>query len=165
MAQQQLPCDGDGNCMVCKNKPTTDQIINCKTCITPWHLACLSGTLEASPDGWDCPDCSQVDPAPVSIETGTVRSELIASIRAIENDSSLTDQDKAVRRQQLLSSGSGHEQVTTPEDAHNSNHPESSNNHILQGFSCSFCMQLPERPVTVRIFLFDIHCLLSYIFL
>lgn len=143
---QQLPCDGDGNCMVCKSKPTTDEIINCKTCVTPWHLTCLSGTLNTSADGWDCPDCDNpiAPPPPAAAAASTTRSDLIASIRAIESDSSLTDQDKAIKRQHLLSGC----QAT-----HDSNPQSSNHNHILQlldqGFNCSFCMQLPERPVTV----------------
>ncbi|KAL8106487.1 E3 ubiquitin-protein ligase ORTHRUS 2-like [Apium graveolens] len=138
MAQQLLPCDGDGNCMVCKIKAATEEIINCKTCVTPWHLPCLSGTtLDAASaaDGWDCPDCDNPVPIPIA---PTARSDLIASIRAIESDSSLTDQDKAIKRQQLLSGS----QVSNPPQSSNPN------NHILQGFICSFCMQLPDRPIT-----------------
>lgn len=147
MAQQQLPCDGDGNCMVCKSKPTTEEIITCNTCVTPWHLTCLltldtssSSAAAAATDGWDCPDCDNPIAPPPPTST-IVRSDLIASIRAIESDSSLTDQDKAIQRQMLLSGS-----------AHHSNPQSSNHNHILQlldqGFNCSFCMQLPDRPVT-----------------
>ncbi|GMQ11205.1 hypothetical protein CsSME_00053932 [Camellia sinensis var. sinensis] len=37
-----LPCDGDGICMICKKKSAEDETITCKTCVTPWHVTYLS---------------------------------------------------------------------------------------------------------------------------
>lgn len=69
----------------------------------------------------------------------------MAAIRAIESDGSLTEQEKAKRRQELMSGGGrrGDDEKEKVEKA----------NGVLdlfdEGLNCSFCMQLPERPVTV----------------
>ncbi|KAJ8769997.1 hypothetical protein K2173_009080 [Erythroxylum novogranatense] len=144
----ELPCDGDGNCMICKNKPPTEEILTCKTCATPWHASCLSSPppTMAALLNWDCPDCSNPNPNPIPVAPtqASSTSDLIAAIRAIENDSSLSDLDKAKRRQELLSKGAPSSSDSAKVNA--------TNNHILDVLSgrlnCSFCMQLPERPVT-----------------
>ncbi|KAI4308513.1 hypothetical protein L6164_031576 [Bauhinia variegata] len=150
----QLPCDSDGVCMVCMQKPPTDDTLFCKTCVTPWHIACLlarDGAIKTQSDGmhWECPDCSPVkDSGPAQVAGRGESTELIAAIRAIESDTSLTDQEKARRRQQLLGGSAS---------ANLSDHGEGSSNpgrnsgflDILDdGLNCSFCRQLPERPVT-----------------
>lgn len=151
-----LPCDGEGTCMVCKKKPTEDESLTCKTCATPWHVTCLSirpQTL-AHAAQWDCPDCSFVaNPGAPTFAPGNAavpeRSGLIAAVRVIEDDQSLTEQEKAKRRQYLLSGGG---QMSTEA----ANHEKAINGggndilHLLdERLNCSFCMQLPERPVTV----------------
>ncbi|XP_030967633.1 E3 ubiquitin-protein ligase ORTHRUS 2-like [Quercus lobata] len=149
MAQQvyDLPCDGEGTCMACKNKPTAEESLACNTCATPWHVVCLSVRPNSLADTlqWDCPDCSllSANPAPVSgAGESSSSGGLIAAICAIESDSSLTEREKAKRRQQLLCKDAGpsdHKEVTNGDDNLLS---------ILDGLNCSFCMQLLERPVS-----------------
>lgn len=72
-----------------------------------------------------------------------VGSEIVAAIRAIEQDESLSELEKAKRRQELMSGGGkGKEEMEKVEKV----------NEALGAFdeslNCSFCMQLPERPVT-----------------
>ncbi|CAN4123373.1 unnamed protein product [Withania somnifera] len=141
-----LPCDGDGVCMVCKTKPSENESLVCKTCATPWHVNCLSAPPDSMADAvnWACPDCSL--PPDVVVKQNAAASsssgDLIAAIRAIESDSSLTEHDKAKRRQELLSGGA---KDTILEGVN----PENDVLNILDGsLNCSICMQLPERPVT-----------------
>ncbi|MCD7458823.1 E3 ubiquitin-protein ligase ORTHRUS 2 [Datura stramonium] len=142
-----LPCDGDGVCMVCKTKPSENESLICKTCATPWHVNCLSAPPDSMSDAvnWECPDCSL--PADVAVNQNAAASssssgDLIAAIRAIESDSSLTEQEKAKRRQELLSGGA----KDSTADRVN---PDNDVLNILDGsLNCSMCMQLPERPVT-----------------
>lgn len=147
---QQLPCDGDGNCMLCKKKPSEGEKLVCNTCVTPWHVECLvlKPKTMASTAQWECPDCSPTaEDAVVSaavVVTGAA-GELVAKIRAIEADKTLSEPEKAKKRQQLLSgtgSGAKEDEVKAKDD-----------NEILQilgdNIKCSFCMQLPDRPVTV----------------
>ncbi|XP_021731931.1 E3 ubiquitin-protein ligase ORTHRUS 2-like [Chenopodium quinoa] len=146
---QQLPCDGDGYCMLCKKKPSEGEKLVCKTCVTPWHVECLSSpplsmSLAAS---WECPDCAPAeDAAVVSIVSAVVAGpagELLAKIREIEADATLSEPEKAKKRQQLLGGlGSGETDDGKMKD----------DNEIMnilgENIKCSFCMQLPERPVT-----------------
>ncbi|CAH2046448.1 unnamed protein product [Thlaspi arvense] len=143
----QLPCDGgNGNCSLCKSIPLPEESLTCSLCGTPWHVPCLSSPPEslASTLQWHCPDCTgEIDPLPVSGEPDG-GSELLASIRAIEADDSLTDADKAKKRQELLGG-----KADGDEDEKKSS---GLNVDVLAAFGenleCSFCMQLPERPVT-----------------
>lgn len=139
----ELPIDGDGVCMVCKQKPDQNQSLTCVTCVTPWHVNCLSEVPElASCLKFECPDCSGVDltGAP-ALSFG---NELVAKIKGIEADTSLTEKQKAKKRQQLLSGKADEEE---PEEE-----KEKDLNSILalldDSFKCSFCLQLPERPVS-----------------
>ncbi|XP_022965844.1 E3 ubiquitin-protein ligase ORTHRUS 2-like [Cucurbita maxima] len=154
MAQvSQLPCDGDGICMRCQAKPSDLETITCKTCVAPWHVGCLSNPPQilASTLQWDCPDCSPPPedaslPPPASCPLPvTPSNDLVTAIRAIEADASLTDREKANKRQELLSGKSQSEK-----DDHDAN--EKRGDDVLDLFDerlkCSFCMQLPERPVT-----------------
>ncbi|XP_057970299.1 E3 ubiquitin-protein ligase ORTHRUS 2-like [Malania oleifera] len=153
----QLPCDGDGVCMLCRNKPSDEELLTCKTCVTPWHVACLPvppPTL-ASTLQWDCPDCSEPSaaaPAPaVLIAADSSESgELLAAIRAIEADASLTERQKAAKRQQLLSGRAGSGDLDGA-DTENKQKAISGSDvlDLLDGsLNCAFCMQLPDRPVT-----------------
>ncbi|XP_019167510.1 PREDICTED: E3 ubiquitin-protein ligase ORTHRUS 2-like isoform X5 [Ipomoea nil] len=140
----QLPVDGDGVCMLCKGKPAEEETLTCATCVTPWHVACLAVVPEslASCDGFECPDCAGTGitgaPAPVSAESG----DLVAKIRSIEADESLTEKEKARRRQELLSGKADQEKGKEEEGGFD----------VLsvlgESIKCSFCMQLPDRPVT-----------------
>lgn len=148
--ESDLPCDGDGVCMVCKTKPSENESLICKTCATPWHVNCLSAPPDSMADAvnWECPDCSFPSDAAVKQNAATSSSsgDLIATIRAIESDSSLTEQEKAKRRQELLSGGS---KDTVTLDGADPVNPDNDVLNILDGsLNCSMCMQLPERPVT-----------------
>ncbi|CAL5362507.1 unnamed protein product [Camellia sinensis] len=104
-----LPCDGDDICMICK-KSAEDETITCKTCVTPWHVTCLSTLPQTLADTvqWECPDCVVIaDPNLIDKPAAGSESsgDLIAAIRAIESDQSLIVQGKAKRRQQLMSGG------------------------------------------------------------
>lgn len=75
--------------------------------------------------------------------------DLIAAIRAIQSDGSLTEQQKAKRRQELLS---GTARSASLEEETSRKRKNGSRNvlDILDGsLNCSVCMQLLERPVTV----------------
>ncbi|KAK3021112.1 hypothetical protein RJ639_045496 [Escallonia herrerae] len=136
--------------MICKQKPPEALTLTCKTCVTPWHLACLSAPPQTLADAaaWECPDCTFVasDSNP-AFPVGSGSSEdLIAAIRAIESDQSLSDKEKARRRQEVMSGS-----VVKSAAADGVSGKRESNDvlGLLDGsFNCSFCMQLPERPVT-----------------
>uniref|UniRef100_A0A1J3DQJ8 RING-type E3 ubiquitin transferase n=1 Tax=Noccaea caerulescens TaxID=107243 RepID=A0A1J3DQJ8_NOCCA len=146
----QYPCNEDGVCMRCNLTPPVEtECLSCTTCGTPWHVSCLSSppeTLESTRE-WECPDCSgDVDPVPVSGIAGVESdgSVLVAAIRAIEADESLTEAQKAKKKQQLVSGKADKdddEEKNTGEDV-----------DVLaalrQNFFCSICQDLPERPVT-----------------
>ncbi|XP_061344128.1 E3 ubiquitin-protein ligase ORTHRUS 2-like [Gastrolobium bilobum] len=143
MAQpnKQLPCDADGFCMLCKHKPSSSDTLACRTCATPWHVSCLT-TVPITVD-WDCPDCtSHPDNNPAPIPAGS--GGLVSEIRAIESDTSLTEKEKAKKRQELLG-GSVNASQSSDKNVGNGN-------GVLDIFdgklNCSFCMQLPDRPVT-----------------
>lgn len=165
MAQvSQLPCDGDGICMLCAGKPSDEELLTCRTCVAPWHVACLPSpppTLASTLD-WECPDCSLPSAAvaavkPVVAGDSGRSGELIAAIRAIEADPSLTEREKAKRRQELLSGRAGSKDGERG-DSKEKRKGDSSSNDVLDlfggRFNCAFCMQLLERPVTVLFFFF-----------
>nr|XP_043607778.1 E3 ubiquitin-protein ligase ORTHRUS 2-like [Erigeron canadensis] len=141
-----LPCDGDGRCMICKINPPEEETITCKTCVTPWHVNCLSLQPQTLADvsQWECPDCCNLIPSHAPPVSGS--EPLIVAIRAIESDTSLSDQEKAKRRQQLLT-GKGSDDA-----GKESSGAGDGDNDVLKlitgSFNCSFCMQLPDRPVT-----------------
>lgn len=155
-----LPCDGDGVCMVCKVAPPEEELVLCRTCVSPWHAQCLSKPPEsmAVVAQWLCPDCNPPEEgltaAPVS-----GNAELIAGIRAIDADQMLTEQEKARRRQALV--GGGKDAVAESDEEEEEDNKASRGKGIGsvldlldEKFNCSFCMQLPERPVTVRYYSF-----------
>ncbi|XP_042449994.1 E3 ubiquitin-protein ligase ORTHRUS 2-like [Zingiber officinale] len=156
-----LPCDGEGACMVCRATPTEAEIVVCRTCTTPWHGQCLSAppaTLAVVAE-WQCPDCDPTEDgatgAPSTSAVATAagdKSDLIAAIRAIEADASLTEREKAKRRQVLLSGGKVVVEEDGDEEGGSGNKKASGGNDFLdlfdEKFSCAFCMQLPDRPVT-----------------
>ncbi|KAL6952953.1 RING-type E3 ubiquitin transferase [Sarracenia purpurea var. burkii] len=168
----QLPCDGDGICMLCKNKPPEEEKLTCKTCNTPWHNSCLAVRPETlmSTLQWECPDCAMTAgdgavgiPASPAGKCGVAGSddasgELIAAIRAIEADTSLTERQKARKRQELMSGtgkSSDHDERRRKEKGKEKVDDENEVLNVVgRGLNCSFCMQLPERPVTVSLFSF-----------
>ncbi|KAF6169743.1 hypothetical protein GIB67_004135 [Kingdonia uniflora] len=156
--QQQLPCDGDGICMLCKSKPNEAETLTCNTCVTPWHSHCLSPSSRPQTlvliDEWDCPDCSPIigdvggGSVVVSVPVGGGSGDLIAAIRAIEADESLSVKEKAKKRQELVSGvvdvtedrGKKEEKVMSEGDDYLE--------VLRKQYHCSFCMQLPEKPIT-----------------
>ncbi|XP_058732247.1 E3 ubiquitin-protein ligase ORTHRUS 2-like [Vicia villosa] len=135
----QFPCDSNGVCMVCKQKPLETETLHCITCVTPWHFTCLPLAPTTIVD-WECPDCSQPNLAADSLAP-SIAGDLVSSIRAIENDPSLTDEEKAKKRQELVG-GSSTESETINRGCNDSI-------DIFDGsLNCSVCVQLLERPVT-----------------
>ncbi|KAI3951202.1 hypothetical protein MKW92_046353 [Papaver armeniacum] len=150
----QLPCDGDGVCMRCKTKPVSElETLVCKTCVTPWHVSCLTTPPESlsSTLKWDCPDCSMIsgDSVPV-VDASSSSNELVSLIRKIEGDTTLTDQEKAKKRQQLLSGSLKSSDLDDEEEKMKKK--SGGGNDMMKilddKLNCSFCMQLPDRPVT-----------------
>jgi hypothetical protein len=92
---------------------------------------------------WSCPDCFG-DAAPAPIPASGAGSDLVAAIRAIESDKTLSEQDKARRRQAILAPSAA--PADSPDDADAGDHLK----EILDTFNCVFCLTLPERPVTVN---------------
>ena len=169
-----LPCDADGMCMVCKIIPPDGDVLLCGSCCSPWHMRCLNPPLECVPlDDWSCPDCaplslSSTTPATAVKALPPSEDTLVGKIRAIQADDKLTDDEKAKRRQELMSKGlHDHFPVSNKTDAaHNKNRDAKNNdtdgkkqeqprNETLelldQSLNYIFCMQLPERPVTVSV--------------
>ncbi|KAK2385395.1 Zinc finger (C3HC4-type RING finger) family protein [Trifolium repens] len=141
---EHLPCDSEGVCMICKQKPLETETLVCRTCATPWHVPCLP-LLPTTILDWECSDCSQ----PVhninhvaDVPAPPIAGDLVSTIRAIENDNSLTDEEKAKKRQQLVGGSAKSTTETT-------NRRSNGLRDLFDGsVNCSFCMQLPERPVT-----------------
>lgn len=128
----------------------------CSTCVTPWHVACLSSppeTLSATIQ-WQCPDCSpSADESYPASAAPSAAGELISAIRAIEADGSLSDAEKARKRQELMSGGVARNAETEgDESGATTSEAKKEQNDVLdlldESLNCSFCMQLPERPVT-----------------
>lgn len=153
-----LPCDADGMCMVCKIVPPDADVLMCGSCVSPWHMRCLNPPMESVPLGdWECPDCClppvssvhSVDDKPAVVPP--VEDNLVSKIRAIQADLSLTEDEKARRRQELLSKGL-HDDVAIANGDTKCSDGKKRNatlEMIDQSLNCIFCMQLAERPVTV----------------
>ncbi|KFK38696.1 hypothetical protein AALP_AA3G148200 [Arabis alpina] len=130
----QLPCDNNDVCMKCKVTPPSEECLTCVTCATLWHVECLSCPPQslASTAQWKCPDCSgEIDLAPV---TGSDESGLVAAIHAIEADQSLTESEKAKKRQELLSGKGTDDDEKTNGDNEN--------------FKCGICFGDLSKPVS-----------------
>lgn len=151
----QLPLDADGECMLCKVKPAEEATLTCVMCATPWHVECLAVLPEnmASALKFECPDCSGdgLDGAPAP--TDSEKKDLFSRIREIESDDSLTEKEKARKRQQLLSGGKLEDDEDGKGKGDVIEEKEEKASDLLgvldQSFKCSYCMELPERPVTV----------------
>lgn len=148
----QLPCDGDDVCMRCKTKPPSEECLTCATCVTPWHVDCLSSPPQSlvSTTQWTCPDCSgESDLVPVTGNPGIGSDEsgIVASIRAIEADVTLTESQKAKKRQQLMS-GKANEEVV--EENNGTGDDDDVVAALDENFKCSICNDRLKRPVSVR---------------
>ncbi|WVZ03543.1 hypothetical protein V8G54_024349 [Vigna mungo] len=147
----QLPCDSEGACMQCKAVPGEEERLLCVTCNTPWHLPCLStppATLAATAN-WSCPDCSDIDPHSSPLPA-PLRNDLVTAMLTIENDDSLTQSQKAKKRQQLMTGKAPAEDEDDDDDEEEENQTKSTNvwDMLSRSIKCSICLQLPERPVT-----------------
>ncbi|KAH9613631.1 hypothetical protein KSS87_019946 [Heliosperma pusillum] len=143
-----LPCDPTGTCMRCHLKPTPSSTLTCSTCVTPWHVPCLpssSVSVSSAASQWECPDCSPAD-AVSAAAAPAVDGGLVAAIRSIEADPILSDVEKAKKRQELLGGQVGQGVVSDVAAG------VKDDNEILvilgENIKCSFCMLLPDRPVT-----------------
>ncbi|KAK7312053.1 hypothetical protein VNO77_35592 [Canavalia gladiata] len=142
----QLPCDCEGVCMVCKAEPGDGETLMCITCHTPWHAACLPSlphTLAAT-NHWLCPDCdpeAEVPPASASSS-----NHLVTAMLAIENDASLTQHQKARKRQDLITGKASADEEEEEEEEKQNN--SSVSDILTRSLNCSICIHLPERPVT-----------------
>ncbi|XP_026452040.1 uncharacterized protein LOC113352438 [Papaver somniferum] len=98
----------------------------------------------------DCPDCSMIsdDSVPV-VDASSSSNELVSLIRKIEGDTTLTDHEKAKKRQQLLSGSLKSSDLDDDEMKKKSGGRNDMMKILDDKLNCSFCMQLPDRPVTV----------------
>lgn len=128
LATQLLPCDSNGECMMCKKVTWEEETLTCDTCATPWHLPCLGIAMPAHTSYWDCPDCSSLPNQPISAQ-----SHIAPAVDPSEHEKGKT--------KHLFTLPNFKE-----DDGVN-------NNQVLELFEeslkCSFCMQLPQSPVTV----------------
>ncbi|EAZ30098.1 hypothetical protein OsJ_14159 [Oryza sativa Japonica Group] len=147
-----LPCSSDGVCMLCKVLTTEVEQLRCSTCATPWHTPCLSSIPPLTDVAhWVCPDCSgDVTASYPPSDVVRPESSLIAAIRVIEADPVLSIQEKARRRQELLGHAGDAGAAITEAVGENVEDSESNNplSMLNKNINCSFCMLLPERPVT-----------------
>lgn len=138
--------------MQCKAVPGEEERLLCVTCNTPWHLPCLSSppaTLAATAN-WSCPDCSDIDPHSSPLPA-PLRNDLVTAMLTIENDDSLTQSQKAKKRQQLMTGKAPAQDEDDDDDEEEENQTKSTNvwDMLSRSIKCSICLNLPERPVTV----------------
>ncbi|KAL3529057.1 hypothetical protein ACH5RR_008379 [Cinchona calisaya] len=148
--QQLLPIDGDGVCMACKGTPAVERTVRCVTCDTPWHVDCLAEVPDTMQEflSYVCPDCSGGGLTGAPAPESSSNKDLLAKIRAIEADASLTEREKAKKRQELFG---GRGAADDEGDKQRRKGKEKMNEALAvlsQSIKCSFCMQLPDRPVT-----------------
>ncbi|KAG0631582.1 hypothetical protein M758_1G264000 [Ceratodon purpureus] len=155
-----LPCDADGMCMVCKIVPPDGDVIMCGSCASPWHMRCMNPPMESVPENdWECPDClpafaSSVPSTVAKAAVPPVEDNLMSMIRAIQADTSLTEEEKAKRRQELMgkglndNAGAKETKVNTDSKSADGKKRNATLEMMDQSLDCIFCMQLAERPVT-----------------
>ncbi|KAK4362091.1 hypothetical protein RND71_017332 [Anisodus tanguticus] len=75
--------------------------VTCIACVAPWHMDCPENppvTL-TSVVNFKCPDCAGTGfggaPAPPPVSAG---GELVAKVREIEADTSMTEEEKDIKR-------------------------------------------------------------------
>eukprot|EP00898_Chlorokybus_atmophyticus_P000413 jgi/Chlat1/1372/Chrsp119S01790 len=111
--QQQLPLTKDGTCSPCGTKPADADVARCSSCGSPWHVECLLKVPEIAVIAackWVCPDCDFEDGAVIALQPSSVetaQTQLMAEIRAIQADTTLTEAEKAQKRQQLMCKSAG----------------------------------------------------------
>lgn len=126
LATQLLPCDSNGECMVCKKATWEEETLTCNTCGTPWHLPCLGTSMPAHTSYWDCPDCFSLPNQSISHIAPAVDPSKHQKGKAPERLFSVPNfkEDDVVNNNQFLKL-------------------------FEESLKCSFCMQLPQSPVTV----------------
>ncbi|XVF08591.1 hypothetical protein REPUB_Repub07fG0016300 [Reevesia pubescens] len=161
--QPHQPGHDDELCMLCQNRPKPgEDLIPCSICQAPWHLPCLISSREShsiSHDYLGCPECdnriNQDDtPADDNNTAGAAPSSssssfppstdntMVAKILAIQADQSLTEEEKARKRQELMSGNLKGKEKTMVEPENKAS--EVSNENI----NCLICLNMPDRPVT-----------------
>uniref|UniRef100_A0A0D6R549 RING-type E3 ubiquitin transferase n=1 Tax=Araucaria cunninghamii TaxID=56994 RepID=A0A0D6R549_ARACU len=159
-----MPCDIEGVCMMCKKVPPDSDVLLCNGCVSPWHMQCLRPPLMEVPTGdWVCPDCLLPSEDVTAVRSASAsagdENDLLSRIRAIQADETLTDEQKAQKRQELISgrASTSNENQGNDEEEDRGARPggvaaSSAKNEVLElfddGLKCIFCMQLLERPVT-----------------
>lgn len=96
------------------------------------------------------------------IVTSVGTFDLIISIKVIKTDPSLTDEEKAKKRKELMG-GCDKQQI---EDADGKGDDDDIMELLGANFKCSFCMLLPERPITMnisRIFFFSTFIIICFL--
>ncbi|GLT39917.1 hypothetical protein SLA2020_140830 [Shorea laevis] len=136
--------------MRCKATPVEDELVTCFTCATSWHLACLTCPPEslASMLRWDCPDCTgdNNDDEMFPAVGGEHSSGLVAAIKEIESDVTLSEQDKARKRQELLSGKPVEADKKGKRKAVDLDDDEDVLEILDESLNCSVCLQLLDRP-------------------
>ncbi|PPD92957.1 hypothetical protein GOBAR_DD10093 [Gossypium barbadense] len=164
-------------CMLCKasSNPGED-IILCIVCQAPWHQSCLISSREShfiSDDYLGCPECENringddldtltpTNNAVAASSFSAADNSMVAKILAIQADKSLTEEEKARKRQELLS---GRPAVESPE-LEDKDDGEKNKGKVEkfkgkakttvkaskvsdESFNCTICLNMPERPVT-----------------
>ncbi|PPR98127.1 hypothetical protein GOBAR_AA22546 [Gossypium barbadense] len=172
----QQPVDAE-LCMLCKasSNPGED-IILCIVCQAPWHQSCLISSREShfiSDDYLGCPECENringddldtltpMNNAAAASSFSAADNSMVAKILAIQADKSLTEEEKARKRQELLS---GRPAVESPE-LEDKDDGEKNKCKVEkfkgkakttveaskvsdESINCTICLNMPERPVT-----------------
>ncbi|KAM7278374.1 hypothetical protein ACFE04_005508 [Oxalis oulophora] len=142
----QLSIDGDGICEICKITAPSVETLACASCTCRWHVPCLNSPPEdlKNLEAWTCPDCCFDVVAPPAVLSKGIN--IVEAIKAIEADTSLTEKEKSKKKQQL------HTGKVSDEDELEEERANAMDNDaykaIGEKLKCSFCMQMPERPVT-----------------
>ncbi|XWS51515.1 hypothetical protein CRYUN_Cryun12cG0182400 [Craigia yunnanensis] len=169
--------DGDDLCMLCKTKPNDgEKLMPCILCEAPWHMPCLLSLREFnsySGDLWGCPECPNrikddkelvlLPPKNTAASSSFSPGDntMVAKVLAIQADESLTEEEKARKRQELLS-----ERTVDPEEAQDGQKKKGkekwkgkektmvepiyeASEVCDESFNCTICLNMLDRPVTM----------------
>ncbi|OMO52339.1 Zinc finger, RING-type [Corchorus olitorius] len=157
----------EGLCIHCKTKPEEEESVDCVLCNATWHDTCLFNLREMyefTESDWGCPDCNDKNnpnqQGAVAAATATAEGinmlgtappnnsstssssgdTMVAKILAIQADPSLTEEEKARKRQELLGGnekGKGKEETVALTAASGD-----------ENFNCCICFNVLDRPVS-----------------